>query len=165
MKTMFSMILMAVAALIGPALAAPDDAEPVAAVLTLTASNFAERAGATLAGDELQLAPTGTVACVLAFATNQTCTFVVVARAEAATQFAVRLDSNVVATAQIVSTNLVSHSFFAAAGAGKHRLALAPSAATNAVFLSSVTIVGAPLPQLASTNQVERPAWDLPVGR
>jgi len=165
MKTVCSMTLWAVVSLAGLALAADDDAEPVAAGMTLTASNFTERVGATLAGDELQLAPTGMVACTLAFATNQVCTFVVVARAEAATQFAVRLDSNTVATAQIVSTNLVSHSFSAPAGAGRHKLALAPEAATNAVFLSSVTIIGAPLPQLAVTNQVQRPSWDLPVGR
>jgi len=50
-------------------------------------------------------------------------------------------------------------------GAGLHKLALAPEAATNAVFLSSVTIIGAPLPQLVATNQVQRPTWDQPVGR
>ncbi len=165
MNKTFSIALAVAASLAGLAWAADDDAEPVAQVLTLTASNFTERTGATLAGDELQIAPTGTVACALAFATNQTCTFVVVARAESATQCAVRLDSNMVATAQLVSTNLASLSFSAVVGAGTHKLAFTPETATNQVFLSSVTLIGAPLPQLAATNQAPRPSWDQPVGR
>ena len=67
MNKTFSIALAVAASLAGLAWAADDDAEPVAQVLTLTASNFTERAGATLAGDELQLAPTGTVACALVF--------------------------------------------------------------------------------------------------
>lgn len=164
MKKIFQALLLSALAVAG-ALAAGDDTEPAAAVLTLTGSNFAERVEATLVGEELCIAPTGTVACVLAFATNQTCTFVVVARAEAATQCAVRLDSNTVATAQLVSTNLASLSFSAAVAAGTRRLMLAPEAATNPVFLASVTLIATPLPQLALTNQPARPSWDLPVGR
>jgi hypothetical protein len=165
MKTIVAITLLGVAALAGLAQAAGDDAEPATSALTLTASNFAERAGATLDGDELQIAPTGTVACAVAFATNQVCTFVVVARAPAATQLAVRLDTHTIALAQLVSTNLASHSFSAATGAGTHRLVLAPEAASNAVCLASITLVGAPLPRLVVTNQVPRPAWDQPVGR
>ncbi len=165
MKKIFSITLLLAAALAGATLAAGDDAEPVAAALTLTASNFVERSDATLTGDELQIAPTGSVACALSFVTNQTCTVILVARAEAATALAVQLDSNTVATAQITSTNLASHNFSIAAIAGTHQLRLAPAAASTAVFLASVTLIGAPLPQLAATNQIRHSSWDEPVGR
>lgn len=160
MRTGFQAL--ALTALVFVAAWAVDDETPRQA-LTLTASNFTERAGVIMAGDELQLAPTGSVACVLAFATNQSCTFVVVARSEAATQLAVRLGSNTVATAQLVATNLASHSFSVAVGAGTNTLELAP-AASNAVFLLSVSLIGVPLPQLVKTNAAQ-PAWDQPVGR
>ncbi|MCX7007396.1 MAG: hypothetical protein NTY53_09150 [Kiritimatiellaeota bacterium] len=162
MRTGFHVLALAALAMVG-VLAADD--ENVQQALTLTASNFVVRTGATLAGEELQLAPTGSVACVLAFATNQTCTFVVVAHAEAATPLAVRLDTNTVATAQVVSTNLASHSFSVAVGTGTNKLELAPVAASNTVFLSSVTLIGVPLPQLVTTNLVRQPRWDDPVGR
>ena len=165
MKKIFSIMLPLAVALARVALAAGDDAEPVAAALTLTASNFSERADATLVGDELQIAPTGSVACALSFATNQTCMVILVARAEAATALAVQLDTNTVATAQIISTNLASHNFSIAATVGSHLLRLAPAAASNAVFLASLTLLSAPLPQLVTTNLVRRPASDDPVGR
>jgi len=165
MKKVFQALLLAALAVAG-ARAANDDAEPAAAAaLTLTASNFSERVDATLAGEELQIAPTGAVACAVLFATNQTCTFVLVARAEAATQCAVRLDTNTIATAQLVSTNLTSLSFSATVTAGARRLVFAPEAATNPVCLSSITLIGTPLPQLAATNPPARPAGDQPVGR
>jgi len=162
MRRGFQILALAALALVGVLAANDEDAQQA---LTLTASNFVVRAGATLAGEELQLAPTGSVACVLSFATNQSCTVVVVARAEAAAQLAVRLDTNMLATAQIVSTNLASHSFSVAVGIGTNKLELAPMAASNVVFLSSVTLIGVPLPQLVTTNQVRRPSWAEPVGR
>ena len=51
MNKTFSIALAVAASLAGLAWAADDDAEPVAQVLTLTASNFTERTGATLAGE------------------------------------------------------------------------------------------------------------------
>jgi hypothetical protein len=162
MKKGFHALVLAVLASAG-SLAAED--EHVQQALTLTASNFTERVGVLLVGEELQLASTGSVACVISFVTNQNCTVVVVARAEAAAQLVVRLDTNTLATVQIVSTNLASHSFSAAVGVGTNKLELAPVAASNAVLLSSITLIGVPLPRLVSTNQPRRPSWDEPVGR
>lgn len=162
MRTGFQILVLAALAMAGAQAADDEEAQQA---LTLTASNFAVRVGATLAGEELQLAPTGSVACALSFVTNQTCTVVVVARAQAAVQLAVRLDTNTVATTQIISTNLTSHSFSAVISAGVHQFVLVPEAATNAVVVSSVMLIGTPLPQLVVTNQARRPAWDEPVGR
>ncbi len=161
MKTGFH--LLTLATLAATTVLAADD-EAAQPTLALVASNFTERAGAVVAGEDLHLAPTGMVACALSFATNQTCAIVVVARAAAAAQLAVRLDTHPLATA-IIATNLTSHSFPVLVSAGTHKLALAPLGGTNTVTIASVMLLGAPLPQLVTTNQLQRPAWDAPVGR
>lgn len=162
------------ACLICGAVAADEEAEQP--VLTLGARNFVGQGGVALAGDEIQIAPTGTVTCALMFPTNQMHTFVVVARVEAASQLAVRLDTNMLATVTFAATNWTSHSFSAMVNAGEHQLVLAPAdGATNGVAVASVTIIGGSvLPRMttgaaatpaATTNPPVRPRWDEPVGR
>jgi hypothetical protein len=162
MSRVFHLSVLVALALVAAPAADDEAAQPV---LALTASNFTARAGATLAGEEWLLAPTGAVACAVTFATNQTCMLVVVARAEAAAQLAVRLDADTIATATVASTNLSSYSIQVPAKGGDRALVLAAAGGTNRLAIASVMLLGTPLPRVTSTNQAQRAAWDTPIGR